>query len=69
VFVDCKDLRQTSPLSQVIPAQSKAQFTLVFESNSKGKFQRSIRCCFDAFNRHWLSSAAYVQCSINDAVR
>ncbi|XP_078495986.1 cilia- and flagella-associated protein 47 isoform X1 [Ciona intestinalis] len=42
VTIDCKELRQTSPLSQVIPAQSKAQFTLVFESNSVGKFQRSI---------------------------
>uniref|UniRef100_H2YRU5 HYDIN/VesB/CFA65-like Ig-like domain-containing protein n=1 Tax=Ciona savignyi TaxID=51511 RepID=H2YRU5_CIOSA len=42
VTIDCKELRQTSPLSQVIPAQSKAQFTLVFESNSQGKFQRSI---------------------------
>ncbi|XP_076799523.1 cilia- and flagella-associated protein 47-like isoform X2 [Clavelina lepadiformis] len=42
VTIDCKELRQTSPLSQVIPAQSKAQFTLVFESNTQGKFQRSI---------------------------
>ena len=42
VHVDCRELRQTSPLSQVVPPLSKAVLPLIFESNTKGKFQRSL---------------------------
>ena len=38
--VDCRELRQTSPLSQVVPPSSLAKLSLMFESNSKGKFER-----------------------------
>ena len=37
--VDCRELRQTSPLSQVVPPKCKAFIPLIFESNTKGKFQ------------------------------
>ena len=40
VNIDCRELRQTSPLSQVVPPNSKAKLPLVFESNTKGRFQR-----------------------------
>ncbi|XP_070567350.1 cilia- and flagella-associated protein 47-like [Ptychodera flava] len=42
VDIDCRELRQTSPLSQVIPPNSKAQLPLIFESNTKGRFQRNV---------------------------
>lgn len=42
VKIDCRELRQTSPLSQVVPPRSKAQLSLVFESTIEGRFQRSI---------------------------
>nr|XP_039264663.1 cilia- and flagella-associated protein 47-like isoform X2 [Styela clava] len=42
VTIDCRELRQTSPLSQVVPPGSKAQLSLVFESSVEGRFQRSI---------------------------
>jgi hypothetical protein len=38
--IDCRELRQSSPLSQVIPPMSKAHLPIIFESNNKGKFQR-----------------------------
>ena len=38
--IDCRELRQSSPLSQVVPPKSKACLPIVFESNVKGKFQR-----------------------------
>ena len=40
VNVDCRELRQTSPLTQVVPPNSKAILPLIFESNTKGRFQR-----------------------------
>ncbi|XP_074645875.1 cilia and flagella-associated protein 47-like isoform X2 [Tubulanus polymorphus] len=42
VDVDCRELRQTSPLSQVVPPKSKAILPLIFESNTKGHFERSV---------------------------
>lgn len=41
--VDCSALRQSSPLSQVIPPSTTAKLPLVFESNQIGSFQRSVR--------------------------
>ncbi|XP_048577373.1 cilia- and flagella-associated protein 47-like isoform X2 [Nematostella vectensis] len=40
--IDCRELRQTSPLSQVVPPHSLAKLALMFESNSKGNFERSV---------------------------
>ncbi|KAI0223616.1 Cilia- and flagella-associated protein 47 [Lamellibrachia satsuma] len=42
VELDCRELRHTSPLAQVVPPRSKAFVPLIFESNSKGPFQRSL---------------------------
>lgn len=40
--IDCKELRQTSPLSHVIPPASRIILPVIFESNTKGRFQRSV---------------------------
>ena len=41
--VDCSELRQSSPLSQVIPPYTTAKLPLVFESHRMGSFQRSVQ--------------------------
>ena len=41
VVVDCRELRHSSPLAQVIPPRANANIPLVFESNVKGTFHRS----------------------------
>ena len=38
--IDCRELRQTSPLSQVIPPNSVAKLAIMFESNVRGTFER-----------------------------
>ena len=38
--IDCRELRQSSPLSQVVPPKAKANLPIIFESNVKQKFQR-----------------------------
>ncbi|XP_046848828.1 cilia- and flagella-associated protein 47-like, partial [Xenia sp. Carnegie-2017] len=43
VHIDCRELRQSSPLSQVIPPHSSARINLVFESIAKGSFERNIQ--------------------------
>ncbi|XP_071954714.1 cilia- and flagella-associated protein 47-like isoform X2 [Antedon mediterranea] len=43
VEIDCRELRQTSPLSQVVPPNCKAELPLIFESNTKGVFQRNVK--------------------------
>ncbi|XP_072178621.1 cilia- and flagella-associated protein 47-like [Diadema setosum] len=43
VEIDCRELRQTSPLSQVVPPTCKAELPLIFESNIKGKFTRNVK--------------------------
>ncbi|XP_033113331.1 cilia- and flagella-associated protein 47-like isoform X2 [Anneissia japonica] len=43
VEIDCNELRQTSPLSQVVPPNCKAALPLIFESNTKGAFQRNVK--------------------------
>ncbi|XP_065057284.1 cilia and flagella-associated protein 47-like isoform X2 [Rhopilema esculentum] len=40
--IDCRELRQTSPLSQVVPPGCVAALEFVFESNNLGKFERSV---------------------------
>lgn len=50
--MDCRELRQTSPLSQVVPPCSKATLPLIFESNSKGRFQRSLDYTINGFYKN-----------------
>ncbi|XP_077338680.1 cilia- and flagella-associated protein 47 [Lithobates pipiens] len=42
VEIDCDELQQTSPLSHVVPPMSKTDIPVVFETNSLGKFKKSI---------------------------
>uniref|UniRef100_A0A8C5M3C4 Calponin-homology (CH) domain-containing protein n=1 Tax=Leptobrachium leishanense TaxID=445787 RepID=A0A8C5M3C4_9ANUR len=42
VEIVCEELQQTSPLSYVMPPMSKTQIPVVFETNSLGKFKKSI---------------------------
>ncbi|XP_078264971.1 cilia- and flagella-associated protein 47-like [Rhinoraja longicauda] len=42
VDIVCVELRESSPLSQVVPPMSAAYLPLVFESTIKGPFQKSI---------------------------
>ncbi|XP_064627283.1 cilia- and flagella-associated protein 47-like isoform X2 [Lineus longissimus] len=58
--VDCRELRQTSPLSQVIPPQSKATLPIIFESNIKGLFQRSLMYTVNSAYRHHVTVLANV---------
>ncbi|XP_076467202.1 cilia and flagella-associated protein 47-like [Babylonia areolata] len=37
--IDCRELRQSSPLSQVVPPRSRAVIPIIFESSTKGNFQ------------------------------
>jgi hypothetical protein len=37
---DCIELRQSSPLTQIVPPKSKVSFPIVFESNIIQSFQR-----------------------------
>jgi len=55
--IDCEELRQTSPLSHVIPPHCRTVIPLVFESTAKGRFQRFVR-----------SDALIVQLFVVDAV-
>merc|ERR1712087_894577 len=43
VIVDCRELRHSSPLAQVIPPRANANIPLVFESTVKGMFHRPIK--------------------------
>lgn len=49
---DCNELRQTSPLAQLIPPQTKGTFTIVFESELVQSFQRSISYRINYSYRH-----------------
>ncbi|KAM4795930.1 cilia- and flagella-associated protein 47 [Rhinophrynus dorsalis] len=42
IQIDCEELQQTSPLSHVVPPMSKTEVPVVFETNSLGKFKKSI---------------------------
>ncbi|XP_078698604.1 cilia- and flagella-associated protein 47-like isoform X8 [Branchiostoma floridae x Branchiostoma belcheri] len=52
VDIDCTELRQTSPLSQVVPPCAKAQLPLIFESHHKGRFQRSVMYTVNGHHTH-----------------
>ncbi|KAF6036686.1 CHDC2 [Bugula neritina] len=60
VGIDCRELRQTSPLSQVVPPMSRAAVPVIFESNAKGKFQRSINYSINGFYKNHLTVVANV---------
>ncbi|CAH1800026.1 unnamed protein product [Owenia fusiformis] len=60
VDVDCRELRQTSPLSQVVPPNSKAALPLIFESNTKGRFQRSVNYQINGFYKRHVTVLAEV---------
>ena len=49
---DCNELRHTNPLGQIIPAQSKGSFPIVFESECVQTFQRSISYRVNYSYRH-----------------
>ncbi|XP_022089961.1 cilia- and flagella-associated protein 47-like isoform X2 [Acanthaster planci] len=51
VDIDCRELRQTSPLSQVVPPNCKAALPLIFESNTKGRFQRNVTYTVNKANK------------------
>ncbi|XP_033635373.1 cilia- and flagella-associated protein 47-like isoform X1 [Asterias rubens] len=51
VDIDCRELRQTSPLSQVVPPNCKAALPLIFESNTKGRFQRNVTYTVNKINK------------------
>ncbi|XP_013416633.1 cilia- and flagella-associated protein 47 isoform X1 [Lingula anatina] len=52
VEIDCRELRQTSPLSQVVPPMSRAKVPIIFESNTRGKFQRSVDYTINGFYKN-----------------
>ncbi|BFZ09423.1 hypothetical protein BsWGS_12463 [Bradybaena similaris] len=58
--IDCVELRQSSPLSQVVPPQCKAVIPIIFESNTKGTFQRSIVYTINGFYKHHIIVLAEV---------
>ncbi|XP_056412134.1 cilia- and flagella-associated protein 47 isoform X3 [Hyla sarda] len=50
VEIDCDELQQTSPLSHVVPPMSKTEIPVVFETNTLGKFKKSIS--YSVNNKH-----------------
>ncbi|XP_040280927.1 cilia- and flagella-associated protein 47 [Bufo bufo] len=50
VEIDCDELQQTSPLSHVVPPMSKTEIPVVFETNTLGKFKKSIS--YTVNNKH-----------------
>ena len=60
VHVDCRELRQTSPLSQVVPPCSKALLPLIFDSGNKGCFQRSLDYTINGFYKNHVTVFADV---------
>ncbi|CAG5120336.1 unnamed protein product, partial [Candidula unifasciata] len=58
--IDCLELRQSSPLSQVVPPQSKAVIPIIFESSTKETFQRSVVYTINGFYKHYIIVLAEV---------
>ncbi|XP_057307230.1 cilia and flagella-associated protein 47-like isoform X2 [Hydractinia symbiolongicarpus] len=54
VEINCRELRQTSPLSQVIPSGSVAKLQVIFESSKLGKFERSINYTINGYYKSHL---------------
>lgn len=60
VQIDCRELRQTSPLSQVIPPNSVAKLAMMFESNIRGTFERSVNYSINGYHRQHIVVMAEV---------
>ncbi|PFX34680.1 Calponin-likey domain-containing protein 2 [Stylophora pistillata] len=60
VEIDCRELRQTSPLSQVIPPNSVAKLAMMFESNVRGRFERSINYSINGYHHQHIVVLAEV---------
>ncbi|XP_055954756.1 cilia and flagella-associated protein 47 [Patella vulgata] len=58
--IDCKELRQSSPLSQVLPPMSKAVIPVIFESSIQGTFQRSVLYTVNGFYQDHVTVLAEV---------
>lgn len=58
--IDCRELRQSSPLSQVVPPKSKASIPIIFESNVQQKFQRSVSYTVNNYHKHHVTILADV---------
>ncbi|XP_035825915.1 cilia- and flagella-associated protein 47 [Aplysia californica] len=58
--IDCRELRQSSPLSQVLPPRSKAVIPIIFESSTRGRFQRSVMYTINGFYKHHVTVLAEV---------
>jgi hypothetical protein len=64
--VDCSELRQSSPLSQVIPPYTTAKLPLVFESHRMGSFQRSVQYIINSHhNSHVIVQADVVSVGLH----
>jgi len=65
VEIDCRELRQTSPLSQVVPPQSVAALEFVFEATVLGTFERSVSYSInDHHHGHLVVTAEVVNISL-----
>ncbi|PVD28193.1 hypothetical protein C0Q70_10779 [Pomacea canaliculata] len=60
--IDSRELRQSSPLSQVVPPRSRAVIPIIFESNTKGNFQRSVTYTINGFHKNHVTVMAEVVC-------
>ncbi|XP_070190234.1 cilia and flagella-associated protein 47-like isoform X3 [Littorina saxatilis] len=64
--IDCRELRQSSPLSQVVPPRSRAVIPIIFESSTKGNFQslgrvaRSVTYTINKFYKNHVTVTAEV---------
>uniref|UniRef100_A0A1I8GWP8 Calponin-homology (CH) domain-containing protein n=1 Tax=Macrostomum lignano TaxID=282301 RepID=A0A1I8GWP8_9PLAT len=60
VEIDCRELRHSSPLSQVVPPKSKALVPLIFESALQGRFQRNVSYVINGNYRNHVIALAEV---------
>lgn len=58
--IDCRELRQSSPLSQVVPPRSMAVIPIIFESSTNGNFQRSVTYTINKFYQNHVTVTAEV---------
>ena len=58
IDIDCRELRQSLPLTQVIPPRTLSKVDVVFESQKAGIFQRYISC-FRSLERNYI-----IDCSL-----
>lgn len=61
IKVDSAELKMTSPLCQIIPGKSHAQFPVTFEPTQTGLYQRSLSYVINNFYRHYVKIIADVR--------